>query len=74
MILRFTLENVHPTDDATSITFTDELADVLPGTSNLTVGSGLPMSVCGGTLSGVTTTKLSFAGGELMSAISLQVR
>ena len=63
--LEFTIENSHPTDDATIITFTDDLGDVLPG-SPLTVSSGVPASPCGGSLT-ESGGALSFSGGSLMA-------
>ncbi len=63
--LRYTLENTHPTDDATDVELTDNLADVLPGTPDL-VAMLPPLSdTCGGTLSGPTS--LSYSGGSLLS-------
>ncbi|MCP4250734.1 MAG: hypothetical protein GY778_27160, partial [bacterium] len=63
--LRFTLENVSPTDDATSITFTDRLSDVLPGSPDLSVVTALPMAACGGTVSSAPFP-IVFTGGSLM--------
>ena len=64
--LEFTLENSHPTDDATSIIFDDDLGVVLPPGSPLTVSSGVPASPCGGSLT-ESGGKLSFSGGSLMA-------
>ncbi len=57
--LEFTLTNLHPTDAASDITFTDDLDAVLSGLE----ATGLPASVCGGTLKGTDT--LTFSGGSL---------
>jgi Thrombospondin type 3 repeat len=57
--LEFTLNNQHATQSATSIAFTDDLDATLPGL----VATGLPVSACGGTLSG--TSILDFSGGML---------
>lgn len=63
--LRFTIENVHPTDDATNIQFSDDLTAVLPGVPDLTAILPETINSCGGTLSG--TTSLSYSGGSLTS-------
>lgn len=61
-ILRFTIENIHPTDDATITFFTDSLATALAGLS----ATGAPgVDTCGGTLSG--TTSLLYVGGSVAS-------
>ncbi len=60
--LRFTIENVHPTDDATLTFFTDNLAANLPGLA----ATGPPSADdCGGALSG--TTFLIYTGGSVLS-------
>ena len=64
--LEFMLENSHPTDDATSIIFTDDLGVVLPPGSPLTVSSGVPASPCGGSLT-ESGGLLTFIGGSLMA-------
>ncbi len=63
--LRFTIDNVHPTDDATDIVFTDSLSDVLPGTPDLTLAAALPTTPCGPSSSITGTSSLVFTGGEL---------
>jgi hypothetical protein len=65
--LRFTLENISPTDDASSISFTDDLRLVLPGTPDLSVVAPLPTTPCGpsSTLTEGPTGFLTLAGGEL---------
>ena len=68
--LRFTIENTHPTDDATGLAFDDDLSLVLPGAPDLTVIPPLPAQPCGPSSSIVGTTSLSFSGGELLSATS----
>jgi uncharacterized repeat protein (TIGR01451 family) len=67
--LRFTFENVHPTDDATGITFSDSLSTILPGTPDVEVVS-FPATPCGGTLTSVIPTSLSFAGGSVDAGTS----
>jgi len=58
--LRFTIENLSPTDAATITFFTDNLATALAGLA----ATGSPTSdTCGGTLSG--TTSLLYAGGSV---------
>ncbi len=64
--LQFTLENMHPTDDATAIFFTDNLADVLPGAPDLMITTALPAPFCGGTLSNAGSF-LIFTGGAVTS-------
>ena len=49
--LRFTIQNVHPTDDATITFFTDNLAAALP---SLAATGGPSVDTCGGSLSGTT--------------------
>lgn len=65
--LEFTLENSSPDRNATALSFTDNLANVLGGLT----ATGLPMAdVCGtgSQLSG--TTNLSFTGGNLAAGAS----
>ena len=60
--LRFTIDNIHPTDDATITFFTDNLAAALPGLA----ATGPPsVDDCGGSLSG--TTSLTYVGGGVLS-------
>ncbi|MCB0192556.1 MAG: hypothetical protein KDJ65_11485 [Anaerolineae bacterium] len=61
--LRFTIENIHPTDDATGIGFSDNLAAVLPGVPDLTAVLPPDTDTCGGTMSGPTS--LSYSGGSV---------
>lgn len=60
--LRFTIENLHPTDDATMMSFTDNLSAVLSG---LVATVPPTLNECGGTLSG--TSSLIYSGGSIMS-------
>ena len=71
--LRFTIQNVHPTLDATITSFTDSLSAVLPGTPDLT--ATLPPSVndCGGTMTAVIPTFLSYTGGSVASGMSCTI-
>ena len=64
--LEFTLTNTS-TLDATDITFSDNLNDVLPGTPDLTV-VGTPSSPCG-TLTNIGGS-LSFTGGSVLAGES----
>ena len=66
--LRFTIENVHPTLDATITFFTDNLAAALPSLA----ATGAPtFDDCGGTMSG--TTFLTYVGGSVMSGTSCTI-
>lgn len=60
--LRFSIENVHPTDDATITVFTDNLAANLSG---LAATGPVSTDTCGGSLSG--TTFLIYTGGSVLS-------
>lgn len=62
--LRFTVENIHPNDDATGIFFTDNLGAVLPG---LTATGLPPADMCGPGSSVTGTSFLIFTGGNLLS-------
>jgi len=69
--LRFTLNNFHPTDDATNITFTDNLSLVLGTSPGLTAVAPLPdTSSCGAGSSLTGTTFLTFTGGSVDSGMS----
>ncbi|MCP3867945.1 MAG: hypothetical protein GY703_07600, partial [Gammaproteobacteria bacterium] len=68
LTLRFSIENIHPTEDATNITFTDNLNAVLSG---LTATGAPSVNTCGGTLSG--TTSLTYAGGSVLSGDSCSI-
>ena len=63
--LRFTLDNSAGGLDATNISFTDDLSFVLPGVPDLTIVTGLPLAACGGTLSTLGGTFLSYNGGSV---------
>ena len=66
--LRFTIQNVHPTLDATITIFTDNLAAELPSLA----ATGPPtLDTCGGTLSG--TTFILYTGGGVMSGASCKI-
>ncbi len=64
--LRYAIENIHPTDDATGVFFTDSLSNALSGLSAM--GTPPLVNTCGGTLSG--TTFLIYVGGSLLTAES----
>ncbi len=60
--LRFTIENLHPTEDATITFFTDNLQQELTGLA----ATGAPtLNECGGSLSG--TTFLTYVGGSVLA-------
>ncbi|MEM7584608.1 MAG: hypothetical protein AAF560_14555, partial [Acidobacteriota bacterium] len=63
--LRFTIENIHPTDDATGIVFTDNLGATLSG---LIAFGGPTMDTCGGSLTG--TSFVIYTGGSVTSGSS----
>ena len=66
--LRFTIDNIHPTDDASITFFTDNLAAELSGLA----ATGPPsLDECGGSLSG--TTFLIYTGGTVMSGDSCDI-
>ncbi|WP_170941089.1 beta strand repeat-containing protein, partial [Antarctobacter heliothermus] len=60
--LRFSIENLHPTDDATITFFTDNLQTNLSGLAGTGPAS---LDTCGGSLSG--TTFLIYTGGSVLS-------
>jgi uncharacterized repeat protein (TIGR01451 family) len=60
--LRFTLDNTSGTTDANNVSFTDTFDD------GLVALPPLPVSPCGGTLSG--TTSLSFSGGSVTAGLT----
>lgn len=65
--LEFTIESSSPTDDATGITFTDNLNSTLSGL----VAVGLPVSdVCGAGSQISGTSNLSLTGGNLLAGAS----
>ncbi len=63
--LRFTIQNVHPTDNATISFFSDNLQTNLTG---LAATGGPSMNTCGGSLSG--TTFLTYVGGSVNAGTS----
>jgi hypothetical protein len=69
--LRFEIENIHPTENATNIFFTDALSDVLPGTPDLTAILPPTSDTCGGTMSG--TTFMIYSGGAVNSGNSCTI-
>ncbi|MDJ0826439.1 MAG: autotransporter domain-containing protein [Rhodobacter sp.] len=65
-ILRFTIENQHPTltaMDSGIAAFTDSLAAILPLTPDITATGGPSVNTCGGALTG--TTSLTYTGLDL---------
>ncbi len=68
VMLRFTISNIHPTDDATISFFTDTLDANLPGLA----ATGPPsVNDCGGALSGTTT--LIYVGGGVLSGATCMI-
>jgi hypothetical protein len=68
VILRFTIENIHPTDDANITFFTDNLNGVISG---LAATGPASVNTCGGTLSG--TTFLIYVGGSIVSGATCTI-
>ncbi len=69
--LRFTLDNMHPTDDATGIFFTDNLGAFGGTLSDLAAEAPLPdTSTCGAGSSIAGTTSLIFSGGTVDAGTS----
>lgn len=68
--LRFTIDNTNSPHDATGILFTDNLADVLPGTPDLELLNPLPLLPCGGTLTSFLPTYFDFSGGSVLAGTS----
>ena len=66
--LRFTIANVHPTDDATITFFTDSLSSALSG---LAATGPATLDTCGGALSG--TSALTYIGGSVMSGMTCTI-
>ncbi len=66
--LRFSFENIHPTDDATGMFFTDNLSGVLTG---LAATGPASVDTCGGSLSG--TNFLIYVGGSLLVGESCSI-
>jgi len=60
--LQYTIENIHPTDDTTTLLFTDDLNTTLLGFS--TTGAAIT-NTCNGSLTG--TTFVAYSGGSLLS-------
>ena len=65
--LRFTLENLHPTETASTISFTDDLSDSLDG---LVALAPLPSAPCGLGSSITGTSLLTFTGAMLTAGAS----
>ena len=66
--LRFAIDNIHPTEDATITFFTDTLSASLPG---LAATGPATVDTCGGALSGTTT--LIYVGGSVLSGQSCTI-
>ena len=62
--VEYTLTSLDPANAVSNISFTDDFDALLPGLQ----ATGLPMAVCGGTVSG--TGLLSFTGGSLAAGAS----
>ncbi len=68
--LRYEIENVDPANDASSISFTHDLTQILPGAPDLAPLTPLPTQPCG---AGSTLTNIGFgflvlAGGEVLQS------
>ncbi|RBP51004.1 beta strand repeat-containing protein [Arenicella xantha] len=59
--LNFTLTNLDAVNEITQVAFSDNLETMLSGASV----SGLPISVCGGTLTAISGNSIDFSGGVL---------
>ncbi len=70
--LRFTIENIHPTDNATLTLFTDNLAAVLPGTPDLSTSLPPTTDTCGGT-PGLIGSTFSYSGGSLTAGFTCTI-
>lgn len=66
--LTYSIQNAHPTDDATISSFSDNLADILPGATDVTLAS-VGADSCGGSFITTTagTTFLFYSGGSVSS-------
>ena len=69
-IVRYTINNISPTDDATITFFTDSLTDALSGLSAVSSGTTLT-DTCGGTFSG--TNFLIYIDGSVLSGQSCTI-
>lgn len=69
--VRYSISNIHPTDDATSISFSHNLPDILPGVPDITATLPPTVNTCGGSLSG--TSFMTYAGGSLLSGQSCDI-
>ena len=72
LTLEYSITNIHPTDDATSITFIDALNDVLPGTPEITFTQPALSNTCGGTVSG-SASFLTYTAGTLAAGDSCKI-
>ena len=70
--LLFTIDNFDRNDDATAISFTDDLTTIVPALAGLTFAS-LLSNDCGGTVSGVGGTTVGFSGGTLSSGATCAI-
>ncbi len=62
--LQFSIEN-QSTTDASSLVFTDNLANMLPGTPDIAATGAPSLNTCGGTFTG--TTFLTHSGGSVLA-------
>ncbi|MEQ9161746.1 MAG: hypothetical protein RLN74_03500, partial [Ilumatobacter fluminis] len=69
--LRFELSMQEEAPNATAISFTDDLAAVLPGTPDLTATLPPTTNTCGGTMAGPTF--LTYSGGSVAAASSCTI-
>ena len=62
--LEFTIQNSDRANSATGVGFADDLLAVLPGTPDLSFSS-LISNDCGGSISGIGTSLITFSGGTI---------
>ncbi len=71
--LEFTIDNFDRGFPATGVGFTDDLSAILPGAPDITFDS-LTSNDCGGSVSGVGTSMITFSGGTLSAEGSCTIR
>lgn len=69
--LRYTIDNIHPTDDASSMSFTHDLTAILPGVPDVTTTLPPIVDTCGGVMSGPSF--LIYSGGSVLSGQSCEI-
>jgi uncharacterized repeat protein (TIGR01451 family) len=71
--MRFTIDNIHPTDDATDIVFNDDLAAVLPGVPDLTIVLPPAADTCGGTMIELSPNFLNYSNGSVAAGVTCTI-